>query len=546
MNINNLLFIENDTFWMQQVFNTFKQENIKIEHVPNLMAAMPIITTGSNLYHGVIININCVNPSADLSKLVEDIRIKAPFIKILFTLDNNDPYKIVSISQTDANGYLIKPYSLENVLCEMNKKGFGIKPNFQKPQQNIEDIKITGLSDIGIPNGAVDSNIGRDDDMNFGRNKQENSNGMNMPNQQMPNGMGMGGQQMPNGMGMGGQQMGGQQMPNGMGMNGQQMGGQQMPNGMGMNGQQMGGQQMPNGMGMNGQQGVFRIPRNTTMAVHCPKGGVGKSSISKELSITYALSQLNGEKLKVCLVDMDIDYGDIAVMLEMKQTKSISDWARNIRQRVSQFGENEVNYTYEEIDKFYLLTHKSGLKILAAPTNHRDSALINEDMVKIIIGNLKKMFDVVIIDTGNNVKDFTVTSMELSDRILMIGNTDVSTINELLTLKKTLEQIQFPLHKTSLLMNSVKKGEETQAQQIATYLGFPLIGKLPKISAIEQANNNGEAISMNAQDNMFTVELKRIANSIIPVVKKPNVHGKSPRSSNKQEGLFSKLFGRKK
>ena len=149
--------------------------------------------------------------------------------------------------------------------------------------------------------------------------------------------------------------------------------------------------------------GIVRIPKNTTVAVHCPKGGVGKSSIAKELAITYALSSVNGQRLRVCLVDMDIDYGDIAVMLELKQNKSIADWARNIRTRMGNMNESDILFSHEEIEKYYLLHHKSGLKVLAQQIT--DSALINEQIVRVVINNLKQYFDIVVIDTGNNVKD---------------------------------------------------------------------------------------------------------------------------------------------
>ena len=84
-------------------------------------------------------------------------------------------------------------------------------------------------------------------------------------------------------------------------------------------------------LGARMSNNIVRIPQNITIAVHCPKGGVGKSSISKELAVTYAQSEVNNNPLRVCLVDMDIDYGDIAVMLDLKQNKTMSDWARTYK-----------------------------------------------------------------------------------------------------------------------------------------------------------------------------------------------------------------------
>ena len=96
------------------------------------------------------------------------------------------------------------------------------------------------------------------------------------------------------------------------------------------------------------------------------------------------------------------------------------------------------------------------------------------------------------MNTGNNVKDFTVVSMEMADHIVMICNVDVTTINEILTLRKTLEQIQFPINKIGLLMNEIQKGDEAHIEQISNFLSLPLIGVIPRVQVIEIANNSGK------------------------------------------------------
>lgn len=551
--MNSILFIENDTYWFQQIASNFMlRPEYRVEHSTNLLEAINRINTGANQYQAVVLNTGTMMQNADPGQIIASIKEKAPFTKVICVLENNEPYQFVNMTQAGADGVLIKPYSVDALLAELEKGGQnpppfqgggqgtpspnqGFPPNFQGGDQPFnpagftpnahqgqagasDNINIRNLGDMGVPGGEMHEFRPKE--------PQQPENNPYNPYQQ-PETTGASGTIPP----YGGYTQG---MPQGFpGFGGATPGGQPMAGSPYDNARQKGG--------------IVRIPQNTTVAVHCPKGGVGKSSIAKELAITYALSGVNGQRLRVCLVDMDIDYGDIAVMLELKQNKSIADWARNIRSRMGNMNESDILFSIEEIEKFYLLEHKSGLKVLAAPTNYRDSALINEQIVRIVLNNLKRNFDVVVVDTGNNTKDFTVVSMEMADHIIMVCNIDVSTINEILTLRKTLEQIQFPMNKIGLLMNEIKKGDEGHIDQISNFLGLPLIGVIPRIQAVEIANNNGEALSMG-KDNPFTIGIKKVANTILPVVKRggssrPQSPGRGP--SKGKKSLFGSLFKKK-
>lgn len=575
--MNTILFIENDMYWFQQISSHFMlKPEYKVEHSTNLLEAMNRINSGSNYYNAIVLNVNALIQNSDIKQVIANIKEKIPFAKIICVLENNDPYQFVSLNQNGANGVLLKPYSVDALIAEIEKDGipysnskapnpnnYGINPNGnnlnmppfgipyqQNPQENVnkgnienpQNVRIDNLGDMGHQTGEMHEFKPKQFDMAQTEYQQPYEQQQYNPNMQQNAPYG---NQQPYGTQTpyGNQQPYSNQQPYGYTLNMQ--GGEMPPYNQRPQGypNQRGGISYPGAPRPN--SGIVRIPKNTTIAVHCPKGGVGKSSIAKELAITYALSSVNGQRLRVCLVDMDIDYGDIAVMLELKQNKSIADWARNIRTRMGNMNESDILFSYEEIEKYYLLHHKSGLKVLAAPTNYRDSALINEQIVRVVINNLKKHFDVVVIDTGNNVKDFTVVSMEMADHIIMVCNVDVATINEILTLRKTLEQIQFPISKIGLLMNEIKKGDEAHIEQISNFLGLPLIGVIPRVQVIEIANNNGEALVMG-RDNAFTIGIKKVANTILPVVKRgdggrPNME----RNPKERKSIFVSLFKRK-
>lgn len=302
-------------------------------------------------------------------------------------------------------------------------------------------------------------------------------------------------------------------------------------------------------MGMPMQPKVVRVADRTVITVHSPKGGVGKSTISKELAVTYALSA-QSQNMKVCLVDMNIDYGNIAVMLDVKPVKTMAIWARNICQKLNQQASpnpnpDAIKYSWEEIENHYLLRHSSGLYILAAPTNHRDAGTIGETEATVMINNLKKYFDILIIDTGPDIKDVTFVSLEQADHLLLVCNMEIPTLNDLDQLQKTLKAIGYPPDKISVIMNETGKELENDAIETVKYLQFDkLIGLVPKSQNVAVANDKGIAMAQG-MDNSFTVAIKKIANSLIPIVKAPSggagFNGKSPVQKEKKG-----LFGRKK
>lgn len=297
-------------------------------------------------------------------------------------------------------------------------------------------------------------------------------------------------------------------------------------------------------MGMPQQQKVIRVADRTVITVHSPKGGVGKSTISKELAVTYALSA-SSQNMKVCLVDMNIDYGNIAVMLDIKPVKTMAVWARNICKKLTDQSANNINpetinYSWEEIENHYLLRHSSGLYVLAAPTNHRDAGAIGEIEANVMIDNLKKYFDILIIDTGPDIKDVTFTSLKKANHVLLVCNMEIPTLNDLDQLQKTLKNIGFDLGKISIIMNETPKEMENEAIETVKYLNFEhLIGIVPKSQNVTVANDKGIALSQSP-DNSFTIAIKQIANTLCPIVKAPS----GPLAKIKKER--KSFFGRKK
>ena len=294
--------------------------------------------------------------------------------------------------------------------------------------------------------------------------------------------------------------------------------------------------------------------KQTVLAINCPKGGVGKTTISKELATAFATTRVNGTPLKVCLVDGNLGFGDVTTMLKVPSMPNIKTWTTDIQRKLRENPDIAPRYSQETIEEEYLIRHQSGLYILAAPSTHTDSLDIDAEQMGIVIDNLKECnFDIIIIDTANNTSDYTLIALEKAQTILMVSTLEITSINDTRCLLSTLREIQFPVEKIKLVINKMpqKADKDIDLNEVSAVLQVPILGVVPDFPKVRLINNNGEP-AMMGKDNELTLAIKDLANKIVPVfgdTKKAGAKlGAKPsgNSGGEKKSLFGGLFGKKK
>ena len=116
--------------------------------------------------------------------------------------------------------------------------------------------------------------------------------------------------------------------------------------------------------------------------VFSTKGGVGKTFVS--INLAASLAKCPGKR--VVLVDLDLDFGNAALALNLYPKFTISDIVDDIR------------HIDSDLIESYLVPHESGIKVLPANIQQQMNEFINADHIRIIIEALRESFDYVIID----------------------------------------------------------------------------------------------------------------------------------------------------
>src|ERR1041384_8346191 len=173
------------------------------------------------------------------------------------------------------------------------------------------------------------------------------------------------------------------------------------------------------------------------IAVFSPKGGVGTSAVAANLAV--ALRQLTNKK--VVLVDGNLIFGDLGVIMNLVSTKTISDLAN----RIAELDRDLLNDI--------LVTHTSQVKVLLAPPNPQTGELVTSDHLRAILELLRKDFDYVVVDTQSSFQDRALAVLDVADRIVTLMTLEMPCIKNIKLFLEVAELLEYPPEKTLLVLN---------------------------------------------------------------------------------------------
>lgn len=304
-------------------------------------------------------------------------------------------------------------------------------------------------------------------------------------------------------------------------------------------------------------QRTGRIMPQRTIAIYNQKGGVGKSTIAKELAIAMTcMSIQNGDELyrpKVCLCDFDLDSSDMASLLNLAPEPNIKQWSDDISKQYEKVKKMDtVLFSEWDIKQNYLQQHESDLFVLVAPERKTEGLSINYRTVSTIIENLKLCdFDVIIIDTGSNILDYTISALLTASDILALSTCDVVSAKRIDgVLEDILLNVEgFDRGKMRLLVNKYDPAFNISPDELSGVLQMPLVGIIPDCREITNVNNGGNSVFYG--NTKSADKQKAFANAVRIVAKRmleldAGDHIVQTKfEDNRGQGFFSNLFRRK-
>lgn len=209
------------------------------------------------------------------------------------------------------------------------------------------------------------------------------------------------------------------------------------------------------------------------------KGGVGTTTIATHLAVAAAKQD---QDRPVCLVELDLQAGDVRALLDVSSRRSIADLAAVA---------DEV--TVRSLDDT-LYVHPSGLRVLLSPDQGEDGEDLTAEAMRRILAALKFQYDLVVCDVGATLGDATAIAVELANDVLVVATPDVPALRGANRLLALWERLQVRTDGIRIVLNRTHKETEIQPEFAERVLNAPVVSAhVPSgFRELEAAANTGD------------------------------------------------------
>jgi pilus assembly protein CpaE len=145
-------------------------------------------------------------------------------------------------------------------------------------------------------------------------------------------------------------------------------------------------------------------------------GGVGATALASQLAIQFATSDAAVGR-EVCLMDLDVQFGDVAFQLGLRPKLSLVD----LLEAGSRLDGSLLRATVTE--------HPSGLKIIASPPEMMPLEGVSNEHLLQIVDLATHEFGTVFVDLPSNWTNWSLSLVARSDLVMLVTELTVAGLN---------------------------------------------------------------------------------------------------------------------
>lgn len=205
-----------------------------------------------------------------------------------------------------------------------------------------------------------------------------------------------------------------------------------------------------------------------------PKGGTGKTLTSTNLAV--ALAQ-RGEQ--VALIDLDLQFGDVALCLGLPPERTVYDLAQS-----------PGALDWDKLES-YLAVHPSGVRTLIAPRRPDQASAVGAELLREVYSILRAHFDWVIVDTPPGFTAEVITSIDSSTEVVMVGMLDSLSLKNTKLGLETLELMKYDPERIFLVLNRAHSRVGISQSDVEAVLGRTPDVFIPSDREIPRTVNEG-------------------------------------------------------
>jgi pilus assembly protein CpaE len=264
-------------------------------------------------------------------------------------------------------------------------------------------------------------------------------------------------------------------------------------------------------------------PRGRIITVFSAKGGCGKTTLATNMAAALA----DRGRREVCLVDLDLAFGDVAIALQLFPAHTIAD--------AVPLGDNVDFGALQAL----LTPHSPGLTTLVAPVEPGSGEGIPASLVSRVLQVLRDHFDYVIVDTPPAFDDHVLAAFDLSDVVALIATLDIPALKNLKLTLETMDLLNYPRDRWRIVLNRSDSKVGLRIDEVEKSLRATISAQLPSSRDVPAAINRGVPIVLDDPRHPVSVAVKTFAEKYVANVQPgPGGSRPGPKTAGERRGLL--------
>ena len=185
----------------------------------------------------------------------------------------------------------------------------------------------------------------------------------------------------------------------------------------------------------------------------------------------------------MALVDLDLQFGDVAVMLHVESHTTAID-------ALAQQGDQIDSEFIEEV----MATGPEGVRALLAPASPEFADLVNTANLRAILRELAKGYDHIVVDTPSHLEERNLEAIEMADQIIVVTSFNFPAIKDTKVTLKLLQSLGVDREKICVVLNQTRAKVTFQRAEVEDSLRFRVLVVLPFEPRVDDCIDNGRQI----------------------------------------------------
>jgi pilus assembly protein CpaE len=243
-------------------------------------------------------------------------------------------------------------------------------------------------------------------------------------------------------------------------------------------------------------------------------GGAGRTTIATNRALALK-KETNG---RVCLVDANLQFGDVGVLLNLNpKNRSMYDAVDG--------GEPDA-----EITNSVVIDHSTGIRVLLAPPSPEGADLVTPAYLRKMVDHLRDTHDFVVVDLPAALNDHSLAIMDAADQIVVLTALEITTIKNVRLFLEVADQLEYDRSKIRLVVNRSDSAQGIRIADVEASIRRSIDGTIVSDGRLAVlAVNRGVPFVVSHPDGALSRDVVKLARTLagdaIAAKDKPNKRG---------------------